>query len=246
MASEGETPDTGIVVGEADDLRLVEARQPHEHAVEARERLIAVARDRAPPMNVGGIEARPAPLILVPVPVPDENVHQAGGQKRARVHPVARAPLEVLEQLPGIGEIDGPRDRGLVVGSFGRALFDHAQLAGLRAGDTGEAAVVRQDEQPRLRIEHAGGVEQRGNDQRGAGVGGADLILDDRADERGAQLGRECERGVLVDGAERVLAPIRPREVQCLRLAPTAAPFGCEPPGVAGKVEYLYREGRPP
>src|SRR2546427_11327230 len=35
---------------------------------------------------------------------PDEDIHQPGGQERARVDPVARAPLKMLEQLLGVGE----------------------------------------------------------------------------------------------------------------------------------------------
>src|SRR2546426_3211305 len=52
------------VVAKPDDLRLIEARKPHQHAVEARECLVAVPRDRPPPMDARRIEPRPAPLVL--------------------------------------------------------------------------------------------------------------------------------------------------------------------------------------
>src|SRR5207245_7655199 len=99
LAGEGEAPDARVVVAKPDDLRLIEARKPHQHAVEARECLVAVPRDRPPPMDARRIEPRPAPLVLMPVPVPDEHIHEPGGKERARVDPVARTTLEMLEQL---------------------------------------------------------------------------------------------------------------------------------------------------
>src|SRR3989454_9074342 len=86
------------VVANPDDLRLIEARKPHQHAVEARECLVAVPRDRPPPMDARRIEPRPAPLVLMPVPVPDEHIHEPGGKERARVDPVARTTLERSEE----------------------------------------------------------------------------------------------------------------------------------------------------
>src|SRR5207247_10006161 len=85
LAGEREAPDARVVVPESDDLRLVEAREPHQQTVETRERLVAVAPDGTPTVDRGGIETGPAPLAVMPVPVPDEHVHQPGGTDRARV-----------------------------------------------------------------------------------------------------------------------------------------------------------------
>src|SRR5256714_14212088 len=93
---ECETPDTGVVVAEADHLGPIKPREPHEQAVQARERLIPVAWDGAPDADPGRIEARPTPLIVVPVPVPDEDVHQAGGEECPGVDPMARVVFKML------------------------------------------------------------------------------------------------------------------------------------------------------
>src|SRR2546425_838739 len=115
---------------------------------------------------------------------------------------------KMLEQLLGVGEVDSTRDRRFVLGSYGGAFFDHAKLTGIRARNPGEARVVRQDEESRLRVQHAHGVKQRRDDEGSAGMGGADLVLDDLAYECGAQLGRERERRILVNRAEHVYAPV--------------------------------------
>src|SRR5207244_13251388 len=60
----------------------------------------------------------------------------------------------------------------------------------------------------RSRVQHAHGVKQRRDDEGSAGMGGADLVLDDLAYECGAQLGRERERRILVNRAEHVYAPV--------------------------------------
>src|SRR2546427_13217433 len=91
---------------------------------------------------------------------PDEDIHQPGGQERARVDPVARAPLKMLEQLLGVGEVDSTRDRRFVLGSYGGAVFDHAKPTRIRARNPGEGRVVRPDEESRLRVQHAHGGQQ--------------------------------------------------------------------------------------
>src|SRR2546427_3712887 len=80
---------------------------------------------------------------------PDEDIHQPGGQERARVDPVARAPLKMLEQLLGVGEVDSTRDRRFVLGSYGGAVFRHAQLPRVRAPNSREARGGWPDEKTR-------------------------------------------------------------------------------------------------
>ena len=52
LTGEGETPDAGVVVAEADQLGPVESREPHQEPVQTRERLVAVPRDGAPDMDL--------------------------------------------------------------------------------------------------------------------------------------------------------------------------------------------------
>src|SRR5213076_2832979 len=71
LAREREAPDAGVVVAEADDLRPVKPGEPYEKAVEASERLIAVAGDGSPPAAARRSDARPAPPGLRAVPRAD-------------------------------------------------------------------------------------------------------------------------------------------------------------------------------
>src|SRR6185437_13222053 len=119
-----EAPDARVLVAEADELGPVVSGEIQEHAVEARERLVPIARDGTPPVHITGIEARPAPLVLMPVPVPDEDVHQARCEIGARVDPIAGAVLEVLEELLGPGELDRAGEPLIVVRRLRGALLD--------------------------------------------------------------------------------------------------------------------------
>src|SRR2546425_11384021 len=75
---------------------------------------------------------------------------------------------------------------------------------------------------------------------------GADLILNDLADEGGAQLGRERECRVLVDRPECVVAAVSAREPEHLRLASAATAARREPAPESGQVQppHAARRGR--
>ncbi len=247
LAGEREAPDTRIVVAEADQLRPVEPREPHEQAVQARECLVPVSWDGAPDAEPSGIEARPAPLIVMPVPVPDKDVHQPGGEERPGVDPMARVVLEMLEQLGGCGELDRTREPHVVVGRLGGTLFDHSELeAGADAVEAGEPRVIREEREARLGVKDASRVEQRRDHERSTRVCRADLVLDHVAGEGGPQLRWQRQRRILVHRAEHVLAPVPTEEPQRLRLAPAAASGGREAAGEAGQVEHLDVDGRRP
>src|SRR5438445_562298 len=77
-------------------------------------------------------------------------------------------------------------------------------------------------------------------------MSGADLVLNDLADEGGAQLGRERKCRVLVDRPECVAAAVSAREPEHPRLAPAAAAARREPAGEARQVEYFDLHGRGP
>src|SRR5207247_9339443 len=90
------------------------------------------------------------------------------------------------------------------------------------------------------------GVKQRGDDEGSAGMRGTDLILNDLADEGGAQLGRERECRVLVDRPECVVAAVSAREPEHLRLASAATAARREPARESGPGEHLHLERRCP
>src|SRR5439155_14519380 len=121
-AREGEAPYARIIVAEADELGPIEAGEPHQHAVETCERLVAVARYRTPQAEARRVEPRPAPLVLVPVPVADQDVHQAGGEVGPGVDTVAGMGRQVLEQLLGAGQVDRTHQRPAVGRSCGWPL----------------------------------------------------------------------------------------------------------------------------
>src|SRR3989442_5973590 len=77
-------------------------------------------------------------------------------------------------------------------------------------------------------------------------MSGADLVLNDLADEGGAQFGRERECRVLVDRPECVVAPVCAGEPKPLRRAPAAAAAGGQPARESGQVEHLDLERRGP
>src|SRR2546427_5021388 len=55
--------DAAVVVTETHQIRVADAREPRQETVEARERFVAVARDRPPHVAFRCVEARPPPLI---------------------------------------------------------------------------------------------------------------------------------------------------------------------------------------
>ena len=84
---------------------------------------------------------------------------------------MTRAVLEVLEQLLRPGELDGARERGLVVRRLRGTLLDHSEHeAGTDAVEAPQAGVIRQEDDLRLRVQHPGGVEQRRDHERAARV----------------------------------------------------------------------------
>ena len=161
---------------------------------------------------------------------------------------MACAVLEMLEQLLGAGELDRTRERHVVVRGLRWALLDHAkQEAGTHAVVAPEARVVRrQQHDARLRVQHAGSVEQRCDHQRPTGMRRADLVLNHVPGKGRPQLGRQRQCGILVNRAEHVLSSILAQEAQHLRLAPAAATGRRQPAREAGQVQHLDLDGCPP
>ena len=235
----GQPHHVGVTVAEADDVGLIEAREPREKAVELGERLVAVARDGPPHVPVVLLEPRPAPLVGVPVPVANVDVEQTRSEKGPRVDPVTRAVPQVLPQLLGARNVVRAREARLVVTAFLRPLLELPEHPGEVGPEGAETRVVGQNEQAWLRVEYTRGIEQRADDQRSRRMAGADLILDDLIDEGLAQLRRDRRRGILVHRAESEHAPVAALEPQRFRLPPATALERGQTAGVAGEIEHF-------
>ena len=242
-----ETDHVGIGTPEAHDVRVVIAGEPRQESVEPRERLIAIAGDRAPHARVALVEPGPAPLVGVTVPITHIDVEQPRREIGPGVHPVRRIPVELLPQLCRAHDLGhAGKDRVLLVGHFRRTFFELAQHAGEGRPELAQPRVIGQHIEARLHVEHARRREQGRDYQRAGGMAGADLILHDVLHERPAQLGRHRARRVLVHGTEHVRPAVRALEAERLRLAPTAALGGCEPSPDTRQIEHLDPHRRRP
>ena len=93
------------------------------------------------------------------------------------------------------------------------------------------------------------GVEDAAGDQLARRVLRRHQVVQDLRDDRVLQLrvdGVEQVRGVLLEPAEGVAAPVRAREGEALRLLPADAEHGREPPRLLGEVEDLDADRGPP
>src|SRR3989442_1401930 len=90
--------DAAVVVTETHQIRVADAREPRQETVEARERFVAVARDRPPHVAFRCVEARPPPLIGMAIAVTEQEVEQARREERAGIHPLTRAAPSQVQQ----------------------------------------------------------------------------------------------------------------------------------------------------
>ncbi|MBK8004961.1 MAG: hypothetical protein IPK12_13775 [Gemmatimonadetes bacterium] len=90
---------------EINELRQPDPSEAEEQAVVADHGEIAVARDGLPAVGERVAEAGPRPLVPVPVPVADEDVHQARREERPGIHPVVRALLHAGEELVALDHL---------------------------------------------------------------------------------------------------------------------------------------------
>ena len=95
-------------------------------------------------------------------------------------------------------------------------------------------------------MEDAGGLEDRGHDERPRGVRRAGLVAHDVGGGGLAQLGGQRPGGILVHRAEAVLLAVGAHEAERLGLLAAAAPSGPEAAGERGEVEHRNVDrGRP-
>ena len=245
--------DVARVPGEALHLRVAravddEARRPQPRhregrALQLREGLVAVVRDREPGTALP--RAAPAPLQLVAVPVADQHVDQACAQERARVDALARVLQLPLVQLRRAQHLVDSRELRRRVAAA-RDLLERAEHAGERLAEPAEAVVVGHHEERRLRVQHAHPVQQRPDDQRRGGQLGGRLILEHAAHERGPQHAGQQLRRQLVHRAEAVLAAARRLELERERLHPATLVDDREPAVVPAQVEHRDTDRRRP
>ena len=239
-------PIHAAVIGtEPDELGVRAPGQPRQQPVETGERFIAIPRDRAPHVVVALFEPRPAPLVGVAVAVGEIEIDQARGEICARVHTMAGAMLQVLEQPGRSHNVARAAEPWLATLAFVGALLDEPEHPREGGAELAQPRVVRHHQQVRRRVQHAGRVEQGSCHQRGGGVQHAELILEDALGHRGLEVRRQ-PGGPLVDRAEYILPAVGAGEAERLRLTAAAPPHRHESPGEAREIEALHGERRRP
>ncbi|CAA9366669.1 MAG: hypothetical protein AVDCRST_MAG89-4157, partial [uncultured Gemmatimonadetes bacterium] len=177
---------------------------------------VAVAGDRLPDLHAAAVEARPAPLVRVAVPVADHHVHQARLEEGGRVHAVVGLLLQLVQEV--LRSLDplriGEGDAAVIV--VHRPLFHLAQPARELLAVLAQERVVGHDVQARHHVHHPRRAQERRDDEGRGGLLGRRLVLGDVLDERLLEVLGDGAAGVLVDGAEDVLAPVAPLEAERL------------------------------
>src|SRR5256714_12021899 len=97
-----------------------------------------------------------------------------------------------------------------------------------------------------LHVHDAGRVEDRRDDKRPARMRRTDLIPYQLPGERSAEIGGKRQRGVLINRAKHILAPVRAQKAHGLGLAPAAATGRREAAGKTRQIEHLHLHRRRP
>ena len=210
---------------------------------EAHERLIAVFGNRLPFLAAGN--ARPAPLPAMTVPVADQQVNQARGEKRARVGARVRAFVQELPHLLAVDDLDRTEGAGSVRGRV-RILLEGAEQSAKVGAEVAQERVVGQHHHYRLDVQDAGCAHDRRNGDGAARQTRRDLVLQNAIDEGALVLGRQDVAGVFVEAAERVVATVGALHCEAVRLLTTHAPRRREAARDGAQVEFGDADrGRP-
>src|SRR6266850_162175 len=224
----------------AGELLGVILDQEREHAAEAAERLIPVPGDRPPGLLAAFLEADPAPLIEVAVPVSDQDVDEPRTKVIPRIDFLAGAFVQPDEEVEGVRNLPASGNAAL------HPLFEESQHAGKRGTELAEPRIVRHHGKLRRGMEYAGGLEQRRDHQRAARMQGAGQVLDDVADGRFPRLGIEVPGCVLVHRAKVPDPSVPALEVEALRLLAPAAALRAEPAVERIQIQHRYLDRRGP
>jgi hypothetical protein len=240
----GEADDGGVLGAELDEPRLAVAAQVEHQALEAGEGEVPVFRDRLPEGLARDL--RPAPLVAMPVPVADQHVHQARAQESACVDAVGGTLLEQRVHLLVVEDARGAGEAGSVRRGRARILLDRADETLEDVTELAERRIVGHDDEPVLRMEHAGGLQQAVGHHRRRGVARRDLVPDQALGDRALQVRWQHVARVLVHAAERVVASVRAAKRETLRLLAADAAHRRESSREAAQVEHLDRHRRGP
>ena len=187
--------------------RHARSRQVEDETFVARERLIAVVRNRLPLRPVR--ELRPAPLVAVPVPIADEDVEEPRLQEGARVGLLPRIGGQALvERLVIEDLLRALEARAAVRRPPHGVLVELADQAREVLAELAQPRVVRHHDQALRAVQDARRGHQLVGHEERRGLVGRDLVLHQRPGPGVAQLLGKDAGGVLVDGAERVIAPV--------------------------------------
>ena len=196
---------------EAVELRLAVAGHGDHEPLVAGERLVPVLRDRLPERRAG--DPREPPLVDVPIPVAQHQVHESRPQVCLDIDACRGIVGDELQHVTAAEDLHRVEGAGGSIRARLRILGEGAEQAGVLLAELTEARVVGQDHEVVFKLQHAGGRPERQRHQRGSRHARRDLVLYQLL-ERGAQeLRREHFRGVLVDGPEGVALAIGATQV---------------------------------
>ena len=248
----GQQPARDVVVvrGQALDPLRVLARVAHEArhhaagrghrlALVAREGLVGVLGQRLPQRSAR--DARPAPLALVPVPVPDHEVEQPCLEEGPAVDTVLRAALAPLLPEPERGH-----DLGDAFVARLEVIVERANRAAERRAEFPERRVVRHHREARAVEADPHRPRERAGDDGRRGVGRRGLVDRDRSELAVLPFLRQHALGVLLQLAEGVAVAVRTLQGQAFRLESSDLAQRREARGLGGEVEHRELDRRRP
>ena len=130
----------GVLGAELHQLRRARAGNLEQQSVVACEGLVAIPGNRYPVAGLGVLEAGPAPLVRVPVPVADEHIRQTRGQNAARPPDRWDSPPPPSEACRA-DDLVRPREAGGAAASS-RPLLDGAEHAAVLGGELSQPRMI--------------------------------------------------------------------------------------------------------
>ena len=228
-----------VLAGVAHEARHHRAHGSHGLALVPREGLVGVLGDRLPESLA--LDAGPAPLGLVTVPVAHHEVEEARLQERPAVHPVLRAALAPL--LP---QVAGGHDLGDALVAGRRVLVQGPDRVRERLAELPERRVVGHDREARAVEGDPDGLRESADDERGRRVGRGGLVDGDCLQLAVLPLLGQDALGVLLQLPEGVAGPVRGLHGQAFGLEATHLAQRGEAAGLGREVEHRDLDRRRP
>src|SRR4051812_18113576 len=153
-------------------IRINESGERPDEAIEPNERPVTVAGDGQPLVRRPGRVPRPAPLIGMTIPIPDEHIEQPGNEQRARIDALVGVLLEAREQLLGAedtGTGGKARDVTFVI-LLSWTELEKAKRAAEVFAVFAQQRVIGEDHEARCDVKHLRRIEEPGDDESAGGM----------------------------------------------------------------------------